>query len=1006
MDDLKSPSYSEPNTSSVFIPPSLTPSTNQVATPTGRDSPHRRKRKKSTAKEALSSEAHSPGVIPSWTSTTEYPPSSSTLKVPSKNSHHLPKDGVNNPRGDDTSNFGHAIGGIPLLQIDLQDPHKPQSSKLSLEQVYPNVMENLKKFDLSVFPGRNIHLSSDPNNEKPFEAPPPGSIQQSPYHFQPQEGSIPVAMPLLSLPSTPTHPFPPQLLHPSNLPPSLPSLPTSYRLHHSPSHPPNSSPSPHHPPPPTFVLPYVPIRPFASLLIQPPNQQIHPLSFQEHKVQQAAPNLLHLDDPLTQMKQGGFKLLSVGELGSDVETKEPLKRTDLKSSAKLSSAKFSCSTKPDSPELQSTVEEQTIDKRQAETTSPLNEGNESKDPSFSPSRKNYQRKDRKRKPHKSAATESVDGVQSVNLGRDFKKAESVKVAPTFRGGGGEVESGKLKSDRAERRSVRKAKAKKMDSKPAEKRGAALKKIDPKPDRKESGTQTAPVKVVSESESAGKIESVKVGAGRKGTVVEHKQGELVDRKPAEREIVQPVKAYPELASIKDVDRRLESVMKDINSIRKKNAYGMELAKEVSSTSKTGSKSMDLGMEITSLRPKIGTHLHTAQDSDKVEKLLPHEETGLAPVKKLDKQRNYDQVEKNVNQSLSTGSENESNKKKPFVLIASPRRNVSLPNELPPLESLEIRRLKFYTGSETVSGTEGKERVTEDRCLSRSPSPKSAMPSPEMVTPTHSGIVSNSKTSLTPTPPNSPPPQRSLRRPLSPPPLPPPPQQPLSPPPLSPPKKALSPPPLPPLQDPPPGKLPSLLPLKKTLPTSAQAINKGSKVDHQSDTIPYKVEHDAEKTVRSSPSKYEETELLQRMDRCSPSFSGSSHSEVESTPDEKLGAEERPGRTSFPFDTASPKDLTSVKSLMAEVKQDSTKRGTIRHLQQLEEQLSAIESTARLVQGEFEDTNKVAILFPKYYLMSWVLRYLNSLLYRKVKVIELFNGHFIKESSRYYCPKSIS
>ena len=195
------------------------------------------------------------------------------------------------------------FGGIPLLQIDaVPRPHSPgpPMARCSLEQAYPSVVENLRKFQQSFSP-ECLGEKAPPTQPFPLLHFPEEARQQSglplgtqpppmaPHQIQLQQNlfSAPVSAPPFSSQQPPAHQSAPHFPPPMHY--SAPQLPPL--LNNQPPHPPQ--PNFFHPPS-DFTLPNVPLQPFVPLLIP-----------------QGKPVLLKLEDPLTKMKENGIKLLNV-----------------------------------------------------------------------------------------------------------------------------------------------------------------------------------------------------------------------------------------------------------------------------------------------------------------------------------------------------------------------------------------------------------------------------------------------------------------------------------------------------------------------------------------------------------------------------------------------------------------------------------------------------------------------------------------------------------------------
>lgn len=202
--------------------------------------------------------------------------------------------------GIDTRNGSfREFGGIPLLQMDaVPRPHKsgphthgpgPPMASCSLEQAYPSVVENLRKFQLSFSP-ECLGEKAPPTWPFPLLCLPEevGQHPGLPLSTQPPS----TAPQLQNLFSAPAPPFSSHQSPAHHATPQLPLL-----LNNQPLQPPHSN-FVH--PPSDFTLPNVPLQPFVPLLITP--SQIPP---------PGKPVLLKLEDPLTKTKENGVKLLSM-----------------------------------------------------------------------------------------------------------------------------------------------------------------------------------------------------------------------------------------------------------------------------------------------------------------------------------------------------------------------------------------------------------------------------------------------------------------------------------------------------------------------------------------------------------------------------------------------------------------------------------------------------------------------------------------------------------------------
>lgn len=226
-----------------------------------------------------------------------------------------------------------------------------------LEEVYPELAANLKRFNSSLSPawaatagtgrGENTReqhhfpLLYVPQSELQTapasrvvsqvaqEFPQLPSHAASPSHspfFSPVAASSGVGstfMPLLSLSQPPQPPpqyFPPST--PTHLPTPQPSTPT----HPPPQPPPNTQfPTTSHPP--TFTIANVPLRPFEPLLLHPvTTPATRPVSTPPPPP--PPPQLLTLDDPLSRMKKEGFKLLSMEPDDEDVQFEDQPKKEE------------------------------------------------------------------------------------------------------------------------------------------------------------------------------------------------------------------------------------------------------------------------------------------------------------------------------------------------------------------------------------------------------------------------------------------------------------------------------------------------------------------------------------------------------------------------------------------------------------------------------------------------------------------------------------------------------
>ena len=230
------------------------------------------------------------------------------------------------------------IGGLPLLQIDSSPVHSSPAelAKCSLEEAYPDVMQNLRNFNQCIVtPTRQPGVATGGliSSDQPafpllsigMEAEPLPGLVQDPIGYQPQPVSIPAARLFTPLPP---HSYSNQTQVPMelNLPPPL-SLPPQQPLQ-TPQPPvsalpqtthfpllsiPGQAPSTHHTPShavPDYQLPSIPLVPFQPLVFPPP-PPVTTTPAHHPPIQQQSPRLLKIDDPLSKMKAEGFKLLSI-----------------------------------------------------------------------------------------------------------------------------------------------------------------------------------------------------------------------------------------------------------------------------------------------------------------------------------------------------------------------------------------------------------------------------------------------------------------------------------------------------------------------------------------------------------------------------------------------------------------------------------------------------------------------------------------------------------------------
>lgn len=298
----------------------------------------------------------SPGAIPSLSlseSTLEshhgglyMPPRQAYAEINAKGVRPDPKDDMGREPEGVRSDFPPEFGGLPLLQMDLAPPQsRTDWTSCSLEEAYPDVMENLRIFDQCATPPTRqqdvLGIGGVSANQTP--AFPllsiakemehlPGLIQE-PIGYQPPSASVP---PRPTAPVPPyTQPHPPHYSNQTFLQHQVP-LEFNIPLPHHTQQPPTFTypQTPHFPllnvpghlpptttyhtplyPPPDFQLPHVPLIPFQPLATPP----IQPIGVAAHHTAQPTPiqppSLLKLDDPLSKMREEGFRLLSIDPVG-------------------------------------------------------------------------------------------------------------------------------------------------------------------------------------------------------------------------------------------------------------------------------------------------------------------------------------------------------------------------------------------------------------------------------------------------------------------------------------------------------------------------------------------------------------------------------------------------------------------------------------------------------------------------------------------------------------------